>query len=106
MIKLNYPPKTYAKGPLTHEGRVYKAENALEANKQAGPIKGPYSIYITARPPFPREDALHDLGRPIVDVLVEAGIITDDSAIDDLRIQRFNPVKGGSVEVLVSGVTE
>ena len=109
MIKLNYPPKTYAKVTLTRAGRVYKAENALEANKQHDPIKGPYSIYIAVRPPMDRDNQLHDIGRPVIDVLKEAGIIKDTLGIDavnDLRIQRFNPVKGGSVEVLVSGVTE
>ena len=113
MIKLPYPPtvNTYysvvnGRKILSKKGRVYKAEAALSASLQAKPMDGPYSVYIAARPPDKRKRDLDNLLKPLLDTLTEAGIITDDSAIDDIRIVRMNPVKGGYVEVLVSGRTE
>ena len=110
MIKLPYPPTvnnyyTIARGRkiLSKKGRVYKAEAALKASMQSGPIKGPYSVFIRARCPDRRRRDLDNIVKIILDSLVESGIITDDGDIDDLRITRFNPIKGGSVEVLVSG---
>ena len=102
MIKLPFPPQTYT----GKSARVYKAEAALKASQQSEPLHGPYSVYVAARPPITRNGVVGDLARPITDALTEAGIITDDSAINDIRIVRMNPVKGGYVEVLVSGRQE
>lgn len=112
MITLVWPPSvnnyyTIARGRkiLSKRGRLYKQQSAVEMMVQRVK-KGSserYSVYIRAYPPDKRKRDLDNLFKAILDSLTEYGAIQDDSLIDDLRIQRFNPVKGGRIEITVSG---
>lgn len=111
MIRLPFPPTVnhyytvvHGRKILSKRGRIYKASAALLASKQSELIEGPYAVYIVARPPDKRKRDLDNLLKPLLDVLTQAGIITDDSAIDDIRIVRMDPVKDGYVDILVSGI--
>ena len=64
--------------------------------------EGPHSICISVRPPDKRKRDIDNLIKPLLDSLVEYGAISDDSEVIDLRIQKFNPIKAGSVEILIS----
>ena len=114
MINLPWPPSnnhyyTVARGRkiLSKRGRAYKKECAIEIMRQLLGKRGVasttrYCVTIYARPPDKRKRDLDNLIKPILDALVEGKVIYDDSQIDDLRIQRFDPVKGGSIQVLIS----
>ena len=111
MITMPYPPTvntyyTVARGRkiLSRKGRAYKKEAMLCLYEQAVPKdrEGPYAISIHIRPPDKRKRDIDNLIKPLLDSLVEYGAISDDSEVIDLRIQKFNPIKGGSVEVLIS----
>ena len=111
MITMPYPPTvnnyyTIARGRkiLSKRGRAYKKEAMVYLYEQNAPkgIKGPYTICINVRSPDKRKRDLDNLLKPLLDSLVEYGAISDDSEVVDLRIQKFNPIKGGSVEVLIS----
>ncbi len=111
MISLPWPPSvnhyyTIARGRkiLSKRGREYKKECVIEMFHQQIPKshKGPYTIFIRAYPPDKRRRDLDNILKPSLDSLTEYGAIGDDSMIDDLRIQRFNPVKDGRIEVVIS----
>jgi len=111
MITMPYPPTVntyYAvdrnRKILSRKGRSYKKEAMVYLYEQAVPKggEGPYSIYIRVRPPDKRKRDIDNLIKPLLDSLVEYGAISDDSEVVDLRIQKFNPIKAGSVEVLIS----
>ena len=112
LITLPWPPTvnhyyTVARGRkiLSKRGREYKISSSVEMLRQKisrYQDKGPYCISINAHPPDKRRRDLDNLLKPILDALVDYGAIEDDSQVDDLRIQRFNPVKGGRIEVLIS----
>ncbi len=111
MITMPYPPTvntyyTVARGRkiLSKRGRSYKKEAALYLYEQGVPKdrEGPYAISIMVRPPSKRLMDVDNLLKPLLDSLVEYGAISDDSEVVDLRIRKFNPIKGGSVEVLIS----
>jgi len=112
LITLPWPPTvnhyyTVARGRkiLSKKGREYKKTCALEMMVQRIPQDASvkrYCISINAYPPSKRRHDLDNLLKPILDALVDYGAIEDDSQVDDLRIQRFNPVKGGRIEVLIS----
>ncbi len=88
---------------LSKRGRDYKRQCGIEMLVQKTPRSdiGPYAIFIRAYPPDKRRRDLDNILKPCLDSLTEYGAIGDDSMIDDLRIQRFNPVKDGRVELLV-----
>ena len=112
LITLPWPPTvnhyyTVARGRkiLSKRGREYKILSSVEMLRQKisrYQDKGPYCISINAHPPDKRRRDLDNLLKPILDALVDYGAIEDDSQVDDLRIQRFNPVNGGRIEVLIS----
>lgn len=111
MIQLPYPPTintyyTIARGRkiLSSKGRRWKnqAQCYLYEQNAAKGGEGPYAICISVRPPDKRKRDIDNLLKPLLDSLVEYGAISDDSEVVDLRIRKFNPIKGGSVEVLIS----
>lgn len=111
MIELPWPPTvnhyyTVARGRkiLSTRGRKYKEQAWLHMLAKGRPVgaKGLVSVFIRAYPPDKRKRDLDNLLKPILDVLTLSGMIEDDSLIEDLRIQRFNPVKHGKVEVIIS----
>ena len=109
-ITLPYPPTvnnyyTVARGRkiLSKKGRAYKMEALgwlMEQNAPKG-REGAYSVSIYVMPPDKRRRDIDNLIKPLLDSLVEYGVIPDDSMIFDLRIQRFDSVKGGKVEMTV-----
>ena len=115
MIKLPWPPTvnhyyTVARGRkiLSKEGRAYKdycAQLMMVQGTEKIQADG-YSVSIIARPPDRRKRDLDNILKPLLDALGTYGAISDDSLINDLRVQRFEPIKNGSVEILVSGVNE
>ncbi len=118
MIQLRWPPTvnhyyTVSKGKrprkiLSEEARAYKELCAWGMMEQGTPkLKGPrFCITILARPPDRRKRDLDNLLKPVLDALTEYGAITDDSKVDDLRIQRMNPVKNGSIQVSISEIPD
>ena len=112
VIDLPWPPTvnhyyTIARGRkiLSKEGRAFKkyAVTLMELAK-VPKLAGPrFAVSISARPPDRRKRDLDNILKPILDSLCEYGAITDDSKIDDLRIQRYRPVKDGFIHVLISG---
>ena len=112
MIQLPWPPTvnhyyTVARGRkiLSEAGRAYKAYccQCLMIQRVAKLTKedAPFGVNILARPPDRRKRDLDNLLKPILDSLVDYGAIPDDSMIDDLRIQRFEPAKDGQIEVQI-----
>lgn len=63
--------------------------------------EGVYSVMIRVRPPDNRKRDIDNLIKPLLDSLVEYGVLPDDSMVFDLRIQRFDPIKGGEVTLSV-----
>jgi len=111
MITMPYPPTvntyyTVARNRkiLSKRGRAYKKEAMVYLYEQGVPKgrEGPYSISIRVRMPDKRKRDIDNLIKPLLDSLVEYGALSDDSEVIDLRIQKFNPIKGGQVEVLIS----
>ena len=110
MITLPWPPTvnnyyTVARGRkiLSTKGRAYKKEAIrwLWEQTVSKGCDGVYSVMIHVRPPDNRKRDIDNLLKPLLDSLVEYGAIPDDSMIFDLRIQRFDPIKGGKVEMTV-----
>ena len=115
MISLPWPPTvnhyyTVSKGRkiLSKRGREYKRYCCeLMMVQGVKRLKSrSYSVFIKARPPDKRKRDLDNLLKPILDSLTVYGAITDDSKVDDLRIQRFNPTPDGAVEIIISGANE
>jgi len=115
LISLPWPPTvnhyyTVARGRkiLSKRGRAYK-KYCCELMMVQGVERlksRRYSVFIKVRPPDKRKRDLDNLLKPILDSLTEYGAIVDDSKVDDLRIQRFNPTPEGSVEIIISGTDD
>ena len=108
MILLPWPPTvnhyyTVARGRkiLSAEGRAYKKYCVQCMAIQVVPRldEPPFAVSIIARPPDKRKRDLDNLLKPILDSLVDFGAIPDDGMIDDLRVQRADPIPDGSIEV-------
>ena len=113
MIRLPWPPTvnhyyTIARNRkiLSEKGRAYK-EYAVACMlvQKVAKLKEedkPFSLSILARPPDRRRRDLDNILKPLIDSLVDYGAIPDDYMVDDIRIQRFEPVKDGQIEVQIS----
>lgn len=76
---------------LSAEGRAYRQAVADQVMLQHVPrhtLKGKLGISIAAHPPDRRARDLDNLLKGILDGIQHAGVIENDSAIDDLRILR------------------
>ena len=112
MFELPYPPTInnyYAvvngRKILSSRGRTFKSDAIIELFKQGAEkgLEGPYSIWIQVFPPDRRKRDIDNLVKPVLDSLTEFGMISDDSQVTDLRVTKYDRMKGGGIKVLVNG---
>lgn len=84
----------------THEAKAYRRDVGWLAKQQPGFGTARLKVLIHASPPDRRRRDLDNVQKVLIDALMHAGLFTDDSQIDDLRIVR-GPVKAGG-EVIVT----
>ncbi|MYZ41404.1 RusA family crossover junction endodeoxyribonuclease [Achromobacter sp. KS-M25] len=113
VIELPYPPSVNGywrspnKGPLagrtliSERGRAYRSI-VMAAQKPGIAPPGRLQVHVDAYPPDRRKRDLDNVFKGLLDGLVHAGVIEDDSLIDKLSIHRFAPVAKGLVRVFIS----
>lgn len=86
------------------KGREYTAlvnQCILETNQQYQ-LTGRLKVKILAYPPTRARRDLDNLFKAPLDCLTKAGVIADDSLIDDVRMVRCEVVKGGKLEIIIT----
>lgn len=86
------------------KGRQYTevvVRQITEENQQYH-LAGSLKVKILAYPPTRAKRDLDNLFKAPLDSLTQAGVITDDSLIDDVRMVRCGVVKGGRLEIIIT----
>lgn len=86
------------------KGREYTSavtQQITEANQQYQ-LAGRLKVKILAYPPTRARRDLDNLFKAPLDSLTHAGVIADDSLIDDVRMVRCEVVKGGRLEIIIT----
>ena len=89
-------------------GRAYRKAAIDAIGDQAVPVEGiggPLKVELLAHPPDRRRRDLDNLQKALLDSIVAAGVIEDDSNIDDLRVVRGPVFPGGKVAVVIRPYT-
>ena len=96
---------------ISEEARKYRAAvcTMVAESKIAGPLQGLLRVVVEVFVPDRRKRDLDNLHKGILDSLTHAGVWSDDSQIDDLRIYRArdeagNLIIGGMVKVMVERI--
>lgn len=108
-LELPFPPSvnTYwrrvnGKTLISAKGRAYASQVAWMTRRSARfPAGIRAAVVVEAFMPDRRMRDLDNLFKSLLDSLVKAGVLVDDSVIDDLRIVRKCVVKGGKVLVSI-----
>lgn len=90
------------------KGREYTTavtQQTTQANQQYH-LDGKLKVKILAYPPTRARRDLDNLFKAPLDSLTSAGVIADDSLIDDVRMVRCEVVKGGRLEVIITVLEE
>lgn len=90
---------------ISESGRQFRADavaSVYDQGRPAQPLSCRVRVEVLAYPPDRRRRDLDNLLKPLLDSLVHAGVVKDDSLIDDLRIVRKHPVVDGAVIVEVA----
>jgi crossover junction endodeoxyribonuclease RusA len=109
-FSLPYPPSvnhywsTTSRGRMyvSRRGKDYRTASAIALLMQRVPrdgIAGPLRVSLVANPPDRKRRDLDNVLKALLDAIVAANVIEDDSNIHDLRIVRGSVVPGGSVAV-------
>lgn len=92
---------------ISERGRAYRKAVADAVTAQRVPTRlltGKLAVEIHAMPPDRRARDLDNLLKGLLDALHHAGVIEDDSEIDDLRIRRFAIRSGGELQIRISEI--
>ena len=113
-LELPFPPtvNTYwrrvgGKTLISQKGRAY-AEQVLWMTRRTArfPEGKRAAVVVEAYMPDKRNRDLDNLFKALLDSLVKAGVLVDDSVIDDLRIIRSGIIKDGKVLVSIDEVED
>ncbi|ASN72962.1 hypothetical protein 7F4_6 [uncultured Caudovirales phage] len=90
------------------KGREYATAAARQVTeaKQQYQLAGRLKVKILAYPPTRARRDLDNLFKAPLDSLTQAGVIADDSLIDDVRMVRCEVVKGGRLEIIITEMEE
>jgi len=106
-LELPYPPSVnhyYRRdGPRTlisRRGRAYR-KSVCEVLAATGikPLVGPLAVEIEMFPPDRRRRDVDNVQKALLDALQHGGAYEDDSQIERLSIERFDPTRGGRMIV-------
>lgn len=117
-LELPYPPsvngyyRSPTKGPLagrtliSEKGRAYRRSisemvASIPAEKTKAPA-GRLAMFVRLYPPDRRRRDIDNPNKALLDALMHAGVIEDDSLIDLLTIERQDIVKGGMVRICIT----
>ncbi|HJY40857.1 MAG TPA: RusA family crossover junction endodeoxyribonuclease [Steroidobacteraceae bacterium] len=90
---------------ISDAGKAYRkrvGQLVLEHEIPRNALHGRLAVEILARPPDLRARDLDNLPKGVLDSLTHAGVIRDDSDIDDLRIRRGPKIAGGMLDVAIT----
>jgi len=104
-LVLPYPPSINHYYGRSRNGRVYIKAQGKEyrelvwsmSRKCPDKYTEPVAVTFTLYPPDQRKRDLDNVLKAMQDALEYAGVIENDALINDLRIVRADPVKGGRV---------
>lgn len=115
-LELPYPPsvnhywrQNYKRGHtyISQEGLTYRDRVfVLVRNKRVKTMKGRLRVVVEVYPPDRRRRDLDNTQKALNDSMQNARVFEDDCQIDDLRIIRREPVKGGKVVVHIEEIGE
>ena len=88
---------------ISEKGRAYKLTVCREvlAQKAAHGIATPVRMYVALAPPDRRRRDVDNYAKALLDSLVEAKVLEDDSLIRDLRMVWGDVVPGGRAVVTI-----
>ena len=93
---------------ISAEGRKYRTQVhhaiLMHTPSQRKAPSGRLAVNITAHAPDQRARDLDNINKGLLDALVHAGVMADDSLIDRLTVERGSIVKGGCVRVRIGGM--
>lgn len=92
---------------ISTEGQQYRKRVADIVVQQRVPIEqltGKIAVWIHALPPNRIRRDLDNLPKAVLDSLHHAGVIRDDSDIDDLRITRFGLRPPGELQIRITEI--
>ena len=109
-LTLPYPPTVntyYGNGPrgnvyIKPAGRSYRLKVMALMGRYKSNTTERLQVFVAVNPPDKRKRDLDNVCKATLDALQHAGCFKDDNQIDDLRIVRRKPVKGGSIQVQIS----
>ena len=88
---------------ISADGRKYKKTVAHEIHKQgaAHGIQAPVRMLVTLFPPDKRRRDVDNYAKALLDSLVEAKVLVDDSQVRDLRLIWSGVIPGGQAVVVI-----
>lgn len=94
---------THAMTYVSDKGKEYQAriKTIVKEKHKGAPLMGRLAINILASPPDKRSRDMDNLLKPLLDSLMYAELIVDDSQFDAIFIRRGPVIKGGSMLVQI-----
>jgi len=85
----------------SREGRAYRIRACAQLASVGRPMLAcPMRVVVTLHPPDRRKKRdVDNTLKALLDALQHGGVICDDSQVQDLRVLKTDPVKGGSATV-------
>lgn len=102
----NYIRRAANRSYMTKQGKAFRGEvcDTILGEETLGTLTGRLAVFIELIPPDRRKRDIDNHVKAVLDAMIAAGVMNDDSQVDELQVKRLHVEAPGACDVTITEI--